>query len=244
MFAKNQDLRLERLVYEACRLVTEPKRLLIRLTLFLVLCEAFFIAMHFLVVKLQTELDIVTADGHIGGFDLNDEATLSVWFSSLQLLMIGVCCLALSWIDKDHFLHIKNKHFWLFGALVFTYLSADETGGLHEILGKGLVWAFPAVGLSASMWWTIPYMFLVGSLLGFMFFRFLGQPGSLALLSFGSLCWVLANALEHVDIIARYGDLALEEGLEMLGGSLLLVGNLNFLFTHAEKSQGVEQALG
>ncbi len=233
MVEKNLHSALQRLVYDVCALVPNPRTFLVKLAVSLLMIEAFLVAMHFIVITLQYQLDIEAADGSIGGFDLNDEATLAVWFSSLQLLLIGICTLALSWIDKQHFIGIRNSRVWLFATYLFIFLSADETGGLHEVLGQSLVMLFPSVNLSASMWWSIPYMIVIGSVLAFMFIRFRGHPVPMLLLSTGSLCWFIANTLDHNYLIASDVIIAMEEALEMLGGSLLLIGCLHFLFEQA-----------
>lgn len=75
-------------------------------------------------------------------------------------------------------------------------------------------------------------MIVIGSVLGFMLIRFIGNPVPLLLLSTGSLCWFIANTLDHNYLLASDVIIAVEEGLEMLGGSLLLIGCLHFLFEH------------
>ena len=73
-----------------------------------------------------------------------------------------------------------------------------------------------------------------GLVLGFMVLRLASRPAALALLLARACCWLAANVLEHVDLASLHVDVALEEGLEMLGGTGLLLAAALYLLEGAE----------
>ena len=164
-----------------------------------------------------------TADGHIGGFDLNDEATVAVWFSSFQLLLISLCCWLNSFVDRTSIGAVGSRRFWRFGFYLFLIMSVDETGGLHEIFGKAMNIIFPALSISPSIWWTIPYALAIGFFLLFLLFKSIRQPTLLVILAAFTLSWFTANALEHIHVFDMSVNIAIEEGLEMFGATMLLL---------------------
>jgi hypothetical protein len=203
-------------------LTTDSQRLVRLTALSFLVFELFLIAMHFAVTGFLGDIAGRTADGHIGGFDLNDEATLAVWFSSFQLLLIAVFCQLNSWVDQTRTWPLHSRQFWRFGFFLFMLMSIDETAGLHEIFGKAMVIVLPDLPISASMWWTIPYAILVALFLMFLARRLLKYVDLLFVLTLFVIAWFVANALEHIHHFSMVINFAIEEGLEMAGATAML----------------------
>ena len=236
--------RRRTLVRDLLALSDPPRRTLGRLLVAFVAIEAVLIALHLVATGPLAPLAAQAKDGHIGGFDLDDEATLAVWFSSFQLLLIAVVCLFLSWFDRRRALRVPGAWAWKPAALVFFFMAVDETAGLHEVFGKVMLRLLPDAGLSASLWWSLPY----AAALGFVFLmagvRLLRRPGRLALLIAAGGLWVVSDVLEHMQRLSGRVDVALEEGFEMLGATLLLaaLGLTLIELARAPSPQAVDSA--
>lgn len=69
-------------------------------------------------------------------FDLNGEANIPTWFSSIQLFTIGIVFFLTARSIPVH--GIENRRFTTALALIFTGLSLDETAIIHERLNDSL----------------------------------------------------------------------------------------------------------
>lgn len=65
-----------------------------------------------------------------GWFDLNGEATIPSWFSSLQILCIALVFLIISQHIKRH--QLAFRRFIILLSLIFIFLSMDEAASIHE----------------------------------------------------------------------------------------------------------------
>jgi len=211
----------------------DPGRSLRTLLGVLLGCQAVLLLLHFVAAVVLAGPAARTVDGHIGGFDLEAESSLSVWFSSLQLLFIAVLCLFVSWFDREG---EKGRRalLWRYGALVFTVLSIDETAVLHEMFGGSMVRFFPGIPLSASLWWAIPYGVLIGIFLIFLVLTFRRRIGLLVLTLAGAGLWLLSVFLEIFRLFPEWANVALEEGAEMLGATAFLAALGFYLIGRAE----------
>jgi hypothetical protein len=110
--------------------------------------------------------------GFVSLFDLWNESNLPTWFSSF-LLLCAASLLALIATAKRHAGDPYAKH-WVGLALVFLYLSIDETAMLHELIGT--VFAAVAGRFSAffaTTWvWMYPFLVIVAAF-GVVYLRFL-----------------------------------------------------------------------
>lgn len=228
------DLSAERLtrkralLLEAFDLLGDAQRRLRRLVAAFLLVEAALIAMHLLVATQLFGFAARAKDSHIGGFDLNDEATVAVWFASFQLLLLAAACLLAAWLDDARLGRLACRRGWKASAALFAFMSVDETGGLHELFGHAMRVLARNVPLSVPEWWAIPYTIALGLFFAFAGRRLARLPGRLALLAGGGASWLIAQFFEHGERFGYVLDVALEEGFELLGGTLILaaVGSL------------------
>jgi hypothetical protein len=104
-------------------------------------------------------------------FNLDDERNIPTWFSSFQLLS---CALIMASIgSKYRANHARFAVHWCLLAAVFTFLSIDEAGRIHELLVQPMRTTF-ALGSSGffRFAWVIPYVAGAG-LLGLTYISFL-----------------------------------------------------------------------
>jgi len=174
-------------------------------------------------------------------FDLDEELTLPSWFSAAQLFLIGIVFL----LQNFRFPLPKNASLKLlsFIGLGFIFLSLDETVMIHERInwtfrhldflprfkrGHGLwisIYATTALILLTIWWKSILEMWQ-------------SYPKQFILFTLGSL--ILLTGAVGLEIIGyqylRVGELrylyiwevAIEEGLEMMGASVILYAAVLF----------------
>ncbi len=221
----NQDpiSKKQELVGSLLGLAGEPGRAVIKTAVVIVAIEVILVVLHFTVVELAASLDIRTEDGNIGAFDLGDEATMASWLSTIQLLVLGLLCLMISWFDRDGPRALPATWVWRYTAAVFVIMSIDEGSGLHEVFGKLMVVLLPEVPLTDRMWGMLPYGILL--MLVFAGTALSLKPhGPLPLgVVLGALCWIVGQTVDQLQAFTRPVSVAIEEGLEMLGGTVLAV---------------------
>ena len=183
--------------------------------------------------------------------DLDAEGTLAAWYTSAQLLLAGMLFFLLAGgsaggtpgrleaaVGSAGFLRLVGA------ALLF--LSLDETAGLHELISVSLrrFEAFPRFTGGHGLW--VPFL-LIG-VAGFVgatrrSWRLLwrnARAGTLLMAAGLGVGLLGAVGLEIVsyELIRPAGarrayvvEVAAEEGLEMLGATLLLIGSLRVYLT-------------
>jgi len=200
----------------------DPPRTIFRLVVALLCAAIVLVGAHLAVTILLADVAARTDDGHIGVFDLDQEGTLGVWFSSVQFMLVAAACLGISWCDRGRKCGVRGGPFWRLAAVLFLFMSADETGVIHEMFGGTMNKTLPGVPLSASMWWAVPY----GAVLAVVFLlaclRFMRTPGLVAAVAFAVGLWAGAVFFEQVHLFADNINIAIEEGLEMAGTAVLL----------------------
>ncbi len=179
--------------------------------------------------------------------NLTKEVNLATWYSSALLFLAALVAFANSRITPPS-VHLKKwyRPGWLGLSLVCLGLSADETSQLHEMLGRWYSQNFgPILGLTSGIggrpayaWLLVYSPAIVAAAVGmFLFFRscFARSRVSLRTAYAGLTCWVGSIAFEYVESQMRrfsppWGvQGALEEGLEIVGTTCLLIAFTEFL---------------
>lgn len=204
----------------------------LRLALALAIADALFVGAY---------LAYVAMDGSSLAMrrllDLDAEYTLAAWFTSGQLLLIGVLLLATA-VAERHGRRIVPPWFLALVGLAFVFLSADEATGIHETATL-VLWrysALPRFSGNHGMW--IPIYLAIGACgLGLTVRHWLrlwrGSRRAAVWLYAGAAVFLTgAVGLE----ILSYGlrdpvmrrlytlEVAMEEGMELAGASMMLVG--------------------
>lgn len=197
-------------------------------------------------------------------FDLTLEANIPTWFSSTQLLVVGIVSFLVS--RQRHALGLKRAALaWLVISAFFAYMGIDDASQIHERLAtgasqlakqtetdSGLLHAFIKF---PSYYWQVIFLPIFGSLGIFMLVflhKELGKGASFWLFFSGLACYVIAVGLDYYDglkgdnykLIANYTVLSLqdvqhvlrvlEEYIELLGTTLFL----GAFMKHLEVTQG------
>ena len=215
---KNDSIyKKEDLVDCLINLSHNPLKTLLRFVLFLFFVELILIALHFFAVTILGPA--ITKDGQAALFDLSEELTFAVWFSSMQLLILSLIGLLLAWSRSEE----KIRWLWIGCFVVFLFMSLDETSGIHEAFSGIMAKYFSFVPLRGSIWWAIPYAVVLSLILAISFFCCLSHIPSIVGLILGSTCWVGAVIAEIHAISSNDAlSIAIEEGLEMAGTTFLI----------------------
>lgn len=161
-------------------------------------------------------------------FRVSNEANIPTWWSSAQLLMIGVVFAALAFFRFDR----RDRRTWALWlpALFFMFLSMDEVASIHEQIGEH----YGSQSLRTGTWVAICVpIFLVGlGIVARAIWPFLrGHTEAIRLFALGMGIFVIsAVGIELLTNIAPDGHWIanginlVEEVGEMIGASIVLWG--------------------
>ncbi|MBI5577343.1 MAG: hypothetical protein HY896_13405 [Deltaproteobacteria bacterium] len=164
-------------------------------------------------------------------FDLDQEYNIPTWFSTMQLFLVFLISFACARGAESKAL---RRGYRLLAA-VFLFFSLDETAEIHESVGRTLGLLLRRHGLiDLRGIWILVY--LLAALLLVLLFRkeivvFLEIPEGRNLFVAGAAVFVLGGmASEAIGIYMpqlpkmKQMEIFFEEGLEMLGETLMLFG--------------------
>ena len=171
-------------------------------------------------------------------FDLNAEQNIPTYFNTLLLVISA----ALFGIIAAHKRGIKDKfrYHWTFLALLFLYLSVDETAVIHEKLIKPIR---AAIGIGNWFYfaWVVPAIIVLAVLaLAYITF-FLHLSTRFKILFFTSLFIYFAGAVGGEMLSGHFAEIlgqrsfafavisSLEEAVELGGASLLIFALLKYM---------------
>jgi len=189
--------------------------------------DAFLVLMHFISFAVPSPFDNLQL-----WFDLDGDQSIASWFSSSQLLVSGLLFFFAAWWRWHD--RLEGQLFAVAG-LAFCFLSADETVMIHE-----RVTAFTAKYDFVPRFegdhgvWIFAYG-AIGVVLLLAFsrhvFALMRQRPMVAAFTGGGFATLLLGAVT-IEVLGYYGVLtgplqvAIEECLEMVGGSLIVCGAL------------------
>jgi hypothetical protein len=188
-----------------------------RLFLLLVSIVFFLVLMHFFPEKLSSTIH--------NRFDLDAEANIPTWYSTVLLFAVFLSSLGIYILNNDH---LYFRKFWLVFSCVYCYLSIDEAARLHEIIDEtaGVKWVLLYAPFAAAFFLMCVYHLLNCSdktlrnliLGGLIVYALGGLIGELIFYLFAPL----APGLQQLEFV-------LEEGFEMVGSIIVLMGCLREL---------------
>ena len=165
-------------------------------------------------------------------WDLNIEKGYATYFSTIQMYILGLGVLIVAAEKRKDLNPIPKIYEWNLVACLFMYLALDECIGIHDKVNVEANKYLPNwEGLdSVFLWlWVFAPMILASIIFLIRFFIRASKTKPmvrLALLA-GLSSWVVALIFEGIarsSSFPRYLLIAIEEGLEMLGATLLLLG--------------------
>lgn len=163
-------------------------------------------------------------------FDLNDPQSLARWFSTLVLACAALAAVTVYSIRRykldDYHGHY---HVWMWAALCWLYMSAEQTTCLRRTLADVLIalTGTPLVG-DGSVWWIILYGFLIGGVAARLAVDMRGCLVSSAALVAAAACYglVLLAYFQVLDGFYRGDPLVLRHGAVLVGNYLILMAML------------------
>lgn len=171
----------------------------------------------------------LTTDGTIETLDLDAEGSLAVWFSSFLLTIAGFTALLIFSVRRRQVDDYSARYrVWLWAAGCWFLLSLDETASLHEGF-NGLMTFLTGTRLygDGSLWWMIAYGLLLGQVGLVLWLEMKTCLASRMAMVGTAICFAVAIAAQ-LDVALPWlgvrGGIMLEEGAEMLGDLLLLLG--------------------
>jgi hypothetical protein len=212
-----------------------PKKILLCSVFFEIILAGLYLIDSFLLPNITLEI-----------FDLDGEANIPAWFSSVQLLLIGAVFFIkhLQTGKRDY----SNPIFFLIICLGFVFLSVDEMASIHEKINSFLkgfeflprfkgnhgIWIICyliiAIILFVSTYSSIIEMWRLHKFETTMLITGMG------LLQFGAVFLEIIHyefLVRDLTSTSHLLEVTFEEFFEMLGGSIMLFGALNLIKTKA-----------
>jgi hypothetical protein len=185
-------------------------------------------------------------------FDLNGEANIPAWWSSAQLTVAGVI-VALVVLRN----YRTDRRSWAVAALaaMLVLFSMDETAGFHERLGHfidGHLGGKAGTRLWDSGYWPL-FIGIPGALAaGYVVWSSLSFLSSVrgSIVRFAVSLAVLLGAAVGIELFnnsdvpaLKSASEILEEGLEMVGGSLLVWSACDLILRHPSTAEAAAALL-
>lgn len=179
-------------------------------------------------------------------FDMDDESSIPTWFAQSLFLLIAAAALLAANLEK---LRIK-RILWMLISITGLSLAIDEAAGIHEQILQTIHVLFfheSAPTILANAWLIVlPFVLITVALFGRQMIRHF--PPRLIFISGLGIGVFLLGAVS-VDIVTQGLELpefafefavqgmfvALEEGLELIGGIIVLYGIIEYIELHYAK---------
>jgi hypothetical protein len=202
----------------------------------------------FLII-IEIELQIMWfAYPHNFLWNLNAEQGYGTHFSVIQLYLLGLTVLMTAWADYGKDATWKEKLPWYLVASVYFFICLDDCVGIHENLifwGRNLIPESTTFHFIHEWLWFYGPVALVVVIFFSRFFlmKFLYSPVIIVLMFVALMFWISVLLLEGLakNIIDPMGIdygrilIGLEEGSEMFGATLFMLGFSNHLKNLLEK---------
>ena len=183
-------------------------------------------------------------------WSLNAEKGYGTLFSTAQLFLLGSVVLITARADYGHGASWSNKLPWFLVAFVYFFIGLDDCIGIHEnFINIGRTLALESMVfhfVHEWLWFYAPMIVVVVVFLARFFLqRFFYSPKILGTMFVALTLWIGVLVLEGfaktvVEDTQRYDYVRLligiEEGFEMLGATLFIIGFSKHLKNLQEKS--------
>ncbi len=176
---------------------------------------------------------------------LASENTIATWYSSKLFLLVGVMAFVCFWMQRKSSKNRKEKmlsYGWLIFFLIFTLLSFDEIGSMHERIGN--IHALNPLG-DYPLGWVfllgIPIVLVAVFMLIFSYIQIKRAPWAAVFAVAAILLFLSIPVQEFIEVQAWQSSpnmatwkrpvqfLLLEEGSEIFGASFMFVSTLIYI---------------
>lgn len=167
-------------------------------------------------------------------FDFAEEANIPTWYSTLLLGAVSLAAFLLFFHHRKEQGSTKHERlFWFVLAAGFLFMSFDESACMHEMIDDflGFKWLYIYAPFAAVVFCLLAAYILIERkdrghlrnwiLLGILVYGF----GGLFMELVDHVFWPLPHGFLEIENIV-------EEGGEMLGASMVLIGCLKELLSH------------
>lgn len=155
-------------------------------------------------------------------FNLNGEANIPAWYSTVLLFIVSLCSLVIYRLSSDNTAYRK---FWILFCSTYLFLSMDEAVGIHEFVGRIFPgrWGMTYAPLGAVFF--IICVFCLPKLIEQKQVKWI--LGGLVIYATGGLAIEFAGQMfKPLPFELQQCEYCLEEGLEILGTTVVLTGCL------------------
>ena len=170
-------------------------------------------------------------------WSLNAEKGYGTLFTTAQLFILGIVVLFTAHADCGHNAAWKDKFPWILVATVYFFIALDDCLGIHEnlmIFGRTLALdSFVFHFVHEWLWFYAPIILIVVVFLGRFFLkRFFYSPRIMSTMFVALTLWIMVLVLDGLakSVVdpASYDYsrilIGVEEGFEMLGATLFMLG--------------------
>ena len=171
--------------------------------------------------------ELALAEGRIEALDLASPASLARWLSALLLMAAAGAAVLVYSVRRHRCDDYQGRYrVWLWAAACLVLISADQAANLHATLQQGMI---RATGTrlfgDGSVWWLLPYFFLLGAVGSRLAIDVWGNRLATALLLGGAAC-------HGATLAAHFGLLVAPQPIEqvLLVEGARLTGNLLLFF--------------
>ena len=175
--------------------------------------------------------------GFLRQFSLGEEANIPTWYSAMLLASCAVCLAAIAFVQNPGAGNYRRH--WLILALIFLYISMDETSVIHEMTIYPVRDAFDLGGMFYYAWILPAALFMAVFLISYLGFLRHLPPSSrnrfiLAGLvyvggAFGTELFIGYWWETHGDGFTNGVLNVIQESMEIIGASLFLSALLRHL---------------
>jgi hypothetical protein len=127
---------------------------------------------------------------------LATENVIAVWYSSMLLLSVAAFSMA-AWMVDNRLRASTLRHGWLGFAAIFTLLSIDEIGSLHERVGLIPLPSGQTLGWAYLL--AIPIALIAGLMVAFGALHIRRVPRAFTFIGIGALLYVLNPISEDIE---------------------------------------------
>ena len=191
--------------------------------------KSFFILLSFLCILLLMHLfvhHISWAIHNIGMFNLDTEANIPTWYSTILLFLVSLCSLIVYRIRVNGITRSERGNaFWLFLAIVYCFLSMDEAARIHEFIHgyTCIKWFYTYAPFGALIFIiTAVYFSVIRS--NYKDLRIWILGGLICYASGGLVAEFLSHYFSPLSPVLQQVEFMFEEGMEMFGTSMVLMG--------------------
>lgn len=169
-------------------------------------------------------------------FNIDAEANVPTWFSTILLFSVSVTAFFLYYVDSGKpGVGSRWQKIWLGLGILYLFFSLDESAQIHELINQltDVKWVFIYAPVAGSIFLICLYYFIVIRKQDIELRNWI--VGGLFVFVVGGLVIEWITYTYHLKYALRQIAFVAEEGLELIGTSMVLTGCLQEFNKQLEK---------